>query len=135
MNKNLNDDQRNHPVTDLKVMNLSNDDVAYKVSIKAKDSDSWPSVRGVQNKNEYMVFVDVKHDNDPEFYILSQKQWGAVLREILPNRDHGAEIVDGAIEWNWTDKGQQKKRRGSKLYPKEISRYKDNWSVLPGVPK
>jgi len=90
MNKNLNDDQRNHPVTDLKVMNLSNDDVAYKVSIKAKDSNSWPSVRGVQNKNEYMVFVDVKHDNDPEFYILSQKQWGAVLREILPNRDHGA---------------------------------------------
>lgn len=131
--KNLNDDQKNHPVTDLKVMNSSNDDVVYKVSIKAKDGDSWPSVRGVQNKDEYIVFVDVKDDNDPEFYILSQKQWSAVLRKILPHRDPGAEIVNGAIEWNWTDKGQQKKRRGSYLKPEDISRYKDNWSVLPGV--
>lgn len=132
--KNLNDVKKNHPVTDLIVMNSSKD-VVYEVSVKTKDSPSWPSVRGVQGKNQYMVFVDVKYDDDPEFYILSQRQWGAVLRKILPYRDSGAEIIEGAIEWNWTEKGQPKKRRGSYLMPEEISRYKGNWSVLPGVLK
>jgi hypothetical protein len=131
---NLNDAVKNHPATDLCVIDSSKN-VIYEVSIKAKNSPSWPSVRGVKNKNQYMVFVDVNHDKDPVFYILNKIQWESVLRTILPKRDAGAEIVDGTIEWNWTDKGQEKKHRGSYIKPEDISRFKDNWSVLPGISK
>jgi len=131
---NLNDVIKNHPITDLRV---SSENVAYEVSIKAKNSPTWTSVRGVQSTDQYIVFVDVKHD-DRVFYILNQRQWKDVLIKILPDRSKkypGAEIIDGAIEWNWIVDNQPKKRRGSYLKPEEISLYKDNWSVLPGVHK
>ena len=135
--KNLNDDKKNHPTTDLIVTNPS-DEGSYEVSVKAKDGRDWPSVRGIRSKNQYIVFVDVECDGDPEFYVLNQKQWGTVLSKRLPHCDQSqnASIVDGAIEWNWeSSDGKSKRRRGATLTKEQISSYKDKWSVLPGVTK
>lgn len=129
---NLNDIKTNHPVTDL-IVTDSLDELSYEISVKAKEDSSWPRVKGINKKNQYMVFVDLNTDGDPSFYILSNRQWQNVLKKILPNRKEGGEIINGAIEWNWEVDGKKKKHRGSVLKIEDIERYKDNWSVLPGV--
>ena len=130
--KNLNDIKTNHPVTDLLATNPNNDE-SYEVSVKAKLKDTWPSVKGINKKNQFIVFVDLNTIGDPSFYVLSKRQWINVLKRILPNREEGAEIVDGAIEWNWEVDGKKKKHRGSLLKVEDIERYKNNWSILPSA--
>lgn len=83
-------------------------------------------------KNQYMIFVDLYKTESPVFYVLSNQQWQVVLETIKPSRN-GAEIKDGALEWNWIEDGEHKKRRGSQLHADEILEYMNNWSVLPGV--
>ena len=108
------------------------------MSVKAKYGPSWPAVHGIKSENQYIVFVDLQPDVDPTFYVLNHPQWTEVLKEILPNRKAiypGAKIVDGAIEFHWTDdNGMPKKRRGSALGVNEIPlEYKNAWAVLPGA--
>ncbi len=129
---NLNDIKNNHPVTDLHVK-CEKKGVDYQVSIKAKKSKVWPSVRGIKEEGQYIVFVDIFKIDAPTFYILDHASWQQVLKDILPQRDAGAEIVDGAVEWNWVEDKKSKKFRGSQLFASDIEHYLNNWSVLPGV--
>nr|CAA6830693.1 MAG: Unknown protein [uncultured Thiotrichaceae bacterium] len=127
---NLNDVRYNHPVTDL----LARDPKhfgEYEVSVKGKKSASWPAVRGISEKNQYIIFVDIYKIESPNFYILNNQDWQEVLSSILPNRDGGAEIINGALEWNWVESGKNKKFRGSQLYTSDIEKYLNNWAVLP----
>jgi hypothetical protein len=129
---NLNDIKVNYPVTDLRVKD-SRLEVEYEISIKAKKSPTWPAVKGIRNENQFIIFVDIYKTESPVFYILNNSNWNNVLETIMPNRDADAEIVDGALEWNWVDDGQRKKFRGSKLLASDIEQYKNNWTSLPGV--
>jgi hypothetical protein len=126
---NLNDVKVNHPTTDLLVKDPKSNK-QYEISIKAKKSASWPAVRGVKADNQFIIFVDIYKNESPSFYILSNKDWQDVLHSILPKRDAGAEIVSGAIEWNWVADGKKKKFRGSKLSVSDIESYINNWSIL-----
>lgn len=127
---NLNDIKINHPITDLTVTDpISN--TSFEISVKAKKSPHWPAVKGINKNNHYIVFVDI-YDHSPTFYILNNQQWQYVLRKILPERENGAEITKGALEWNWVKDGKPKKFRGSKLFPNDILEFKDNWKIIPG---
>lgn len=128
---NLNDKRVNHAVTDL-VVSSPTGDVVYEVSVKAKDGKEWPSVKGITRKGQYIVFVDFYDRTYPDFYVLSYGQWNGVLKKILPRRDKRAEVVNGAIEWNWVKDGKRMKRRGSLLRAEEIAKFKGKWSSLPG---
>lgn len=130
--ENLNDIKKNHPITDLKITN-SEDGSSFEVSVKAKKSQVWPAVKGILKNNQYIIFVDIYSNQSPDFYILNNRQWQGVLKKILPNREEGAEILKGAIEWNWTENGKQKKYRGSQLLVEDISKYKDCWGSIPGI--
>jgi len=129
---NLNDEKNNHPATDLRIAG-PNAEPAYEVSVKAKKTAEWPAVKGVSEDTQYMVFVDACTVEDPQFYILTNKDWQDVLKTIQPKRKTGARIINGALQWDWEDDGKLKKFRGSKLYPTDIQAYKDNWCVLPGI--
>lgn len=129
---NLNDEKNNHPATDLRITG-PNDELTYEVSVKAKKTPVWPAVKGISNKRHYMVFVDVRTDEAPQFYVLSNNDWQNVLKKILGKRDPGAEIIKGALEWNWKSEGKQKKYRGSMLRPTDIKKFKNKWSTLPGI--
>lgn len=129
--RNLNDLRANNPITDLKVSS-EDDSVLYEVSVKAKDSPEWPQVKGIMKKQQYIVFVDFYERTEPDFYVLTQRQWNNVLLKILPTRK-GAEIKDGAIVWIGEKNGKRTTSRASLLRVEEISRYKNNWSALPGV--
>jgi hypothetical protein len=130
---NANDKRVNYPIIDLIVD--PDTENKYYVSVKAKAKQEWPSVRGVQEANQYMVFISLNEKDDPDFYVLSNQQWFETLRQILPRCGDSAEIVNGAIEWNWEAEGEKRRRRGALVKPGDIARYKDNWSVLPGVNK
>lgn len=129
---NLNEERANHATTDL-VVSSSKGDVRYEVSVKAKDGKVWPSVRGIGRKGQYIIFVDFYNRTYPDFYVLSYAQWNGVLRKILPYRDKGAEIVNGAIEWNWMKSGKMTKRRGSLLRPEDVAMFKGKWISLPSA--
>jgi hypothetical protein len=129
--KNLNEKKMNNPVTDL-VISSPERNVEFEVSVKAKDGKEWPSVKGIAQNGQYIVFVDFYDRTYPEFYVLNYRQWNRVLESILPSRNDGAKIVNGAIEWNWVRDGKKMKRRGSLLRVDEIAKYKGKWSSLPG---
>ncbi|WP_166421920.1 hypothetical protein [Pseudoalteromonas sp. Z1A8] len=129
---NLNEIKMNHPTTDL-VMTDSNTGDEYEVSVKAKKGKVWPAVKGINKENQYIVFVDLYMVESPIFYVLNNAQWRIVLETIQPHRDSGAEIINGALEWNWVKDGKNKKFRGSQLNAKDISDYINNWAILPGV--
>lgn len=130
--KNLNDERPNHPITDLKVTKPKTKE-SYEVSVKAKERKSWPAVKGIQNVNQYIIFVDYLNNESPIFYILNYREWNVVLKKILPTRETGAMIVNGALEWNWIKGGKPKKFRGSMLFPEEIKKYRNQWHKLPGI--
>lgn len=121
---NLNDIRNNHPITDLKVTN-PNDGSSFEISVKAKKGRVWPAVKGICKDNHFMVFIDIFSGVSPLFYILNNQQWQGVLRKIMPNRDEGAEIIKGALEWNWVVDGKPKKFRGSQLFPEDIFEFRD----------
>jgi len=129
---NLNDIRNNHPFTDLAV-SCPESDVLFEISIKAKKSPNWPAVKGISSDNQYLVFVDIYECESPSFYILNNQQWQKVLKKILPKRENGAEIINGALEWNWIEDGKAKRFRGSRLLPTDIAEFKDNWKVIPGI--
>lgn len=129
---NINDEKKNHPCTDLMVRNKEEGE-GYEISVKAKQGASWPSVKGISNSNEYIIFVNLLSDSDPEFFILNNEQWAAFLKEILPTRSDGAEIIGGSIEWHWQEDGRNRSFKGTAIKREELLSYKDNWSALPGV--
>lgn len=129
---NLNEKKVNHAVTDLVVSSPAGD-VRYEVSVKAKDGKEWPCVKGIALESQYIVFVDFYDRTYPNFYVLSYHEWNGVLSSILMSRCSGAEVVNGAIEWNWVKDGKKMKRRGSLLRVEEIAEYEEKWPSLPGV--
>lgn len=129
---NANDEATNYPVIDLVVFDSATGN-EYTISVKAKTGSMWPSVKGIQKKGQYIIFVSVEASADPCFYILTKRQWDSALRRMLPNRQAGATIVNGAIEWNWKVRGKNQKRRGSFVLPEDIKRHKNKWHALPGV--
>lgn len=130
--QNINDQKKNHPRTDLLVRNEKTGE-EYEISVKAKQGASWPRVKGIAKSNEYIVFASLSSDNDPEFFILNNRQWSTFLKKILPTRSDGAEIIGGSIEWHWQAGGKEKSFKGTAIKREELMKYKDNWSVLPGV--
>ena len=130
--ENINDKDKNHPRTDLLVQNSETNE-KYEISVKSKRGNVWPSVKGIDRSNEYIVFASLTHDADPEFFILTNRQWQGLLRRLLPTRYLGGEIIDGAIVWNWEVNGKRKSRKGSAISREELNKYINNWGVLPGV--
>jgi len=130
--ENINDQNKNHPRTDLVVHNPYTGK-KYEISVKAKQGKAWPRVKGIAKSNEYIVFASLSPDADPEFFVLNNRQWSAFLKRILPTRESGAEIVSGSIEWNWEKDGKKKRFRGTAIKKEELSKFRDNWSVIPGI--
>ena len=129
---NINDEKKNHPRTDLVVRNRETGE-QYEISVKAKQGTKWPAVKGIAKSNEYIVFASLSPDADPEFFVLTNRQWGALLKRLLPTREAGGKIIDGAIVWRWTDDGKNKSFKGTAISKEEIAKYQDNWAVLPGM--
>lgn len=130
--ENINDTQMNHPRTDLLVLNPVTGD-KYEISVKAKQGNTWPRVRGIAASNEYIVFCSLSPDSDPEFFVLNNDQWGELLKELIQTRSEGAGIINGSIEWHWEEGGKKKHFKGTAIKRDELLQYKDNWSVLPGI--
>lgn len=130
--KNINDQRKNHPRTDLLVQNPETDE-HYEISVKSKQGAKWPAVKGIAKSNEYIVFASLTPDADPEFFVLTNRQWGTLLKKLLPTREAGGEIIDGAIVWRWTEDGKKKSFKGTAISKEEIAKYQDKWVVLPGM--
>lgn len=129
---NINDEKKNHPRTDLVVRNQKNGE-QYEISVKAKQGKEWPAVKGVAKSHEYIIFVSLTPDADPEFFVLTNLQWSALLKSLLPTRKPGGEVIDGAIVWRWKNDGKNKCFRGTAIRKYEIEEYQDKWEVLPGI--
>lgn len=130
---NINDEKKNHPRTDLVVRNRETGE-QYEISVKSKQGKKWPAVKGIAKSNEYIVFASLTRDADPEFFVLNNRQWGALAKRLLPTREAGGEIIDGAIVWRWTtEDGKNRSFKGTAISKEEIVKYQDNWSVLPGM--
>ncbi len=61
----------NHKKTDILV---EDNKIFFRVSVKSKQGTQWPSVKGIWQKGDLIVFVDFKGkeaSNRPDYYVLT----------------------------------------------------------------
>jgi hypothetical protein len=131
---NLNGVSKNFPTVDLLVVDKVGS--LFGVSVKAKDTATWPRVKGIENKCQVMVFLDYQHKKKPDIYILDHLAWNRVLRGPVMRRLHSRKkpgtpaIVKGAIEWPAHEQANNRPYRGCYIELQDVAKYKDNWMAL-----
>jgi len=69
-------------------------DQLFRVSVKAKQKQSWPKVKGIWQAGDLLVFVDYKGKEittPPDFYVLDVPAWKKVVAKKRKN-DPSAKI-------------------------------------------
>ena len=116
-----------HKKTDLVV---EDDEKLFRVSVKSKQGDQWPSVKGIWQKGDLIVLVDFKHkksDERPDYYVLTVQDWKKVVKKLKRKLRGGAKIdKTNTLYWDpW--KGNPKGWKGCAISVKDIQGYKDCW--------
>jgi hypothetical protein len=61
---------------------LESSESLLRLSVKAKQGATWPAVKGIYRKDEFIIFLDYKNKADgesPAFYILDSKAWKTLI--------------------------------------------------------
>lgn len=117
----------NHKKTDLLVDGLQG---LARVSVKAKTGYAWPSVKGIWQTNDFLIFVDFHNkevEDRPDFYVLEVADWKKVVKALQKKKGGGAKIdTENTLYWEpW--KSAPKGRKGCSVNVSDVQSYKDNW--------
>jgi hypothetical protein len=76
----------NHKQTD--ILDETKDHM-LRISVKAKQANSWPSVGGLTRSDDFLVLVDLQRTSDkgrPDFYILDLTDWDQLIQKELQRK-------------------------------------------------
>ena len=109
-------------------------DQMFRVSVKAKQKQAWPNVRGIWQTGDILVFVDYKNKNfeeQPDFYVLDVPDWIKVVKAIKKQKnDPRAQLnEENTLVWPPTE-GKKDGWRGCQVSVNDIRKYKDKWPKL-----
>ena len=100
-----------------------------RVEVKAKMRKEWPAVRGINDENALLIFVDYRNKQEterPDFYILSSSDWQSYLREYILNNPGLDRLEDGYIPIWKGGVGY----RGSGVTPERVAKHREKWDKL-----
>lgn len=127
----------NQKRADLLIFSEENDKL-LKIEVKCKQGNEWPNCKGIYQKDSFIVFVDFKDiekTQRPDFYILSEMDWGKLIRvkENGYKEKHPTmrtEIKDNVlILWDEMN-SQGKPYMGYGIKSKDIEQFKERWDKI-----
>ena len=98
-----------------------------RIEVQAKQGKVWPKIKGINEKQALLIFVDFENKKDterPDFYILNAKDWQDFLKNFVINNPKLQELIDGYIPL-WKD-GYE----GTGIKPNQIVQHKEKWNKL-----
>lgn len=109
-------------------------DHLFRVSVKAKQKQTWPRVRGIWQPDDLLVFVDYKNKEDatpPDFYVLDVAAWKKVITKIKKRINDPRAVLDkeNTLVWPPTE-GKKDGWVGCQVSVKDVAQFKDAWPVL-----
>lgn len=110
----------------------------FRVSVKAKQKQAWPRVKGIWQPGDLLVFVDYKNKDlttRPDFYILDVPAWKKVVAQIKKQRNDPRARIDDQNTLFWpSTEGQNDGWLGCQIAVTDIKKYKDAWPALDAPP-
>ncbi|MGC9086921.1 MAG: hypothetical protein ACP5IT_12080 [Thermoproteota archaeon] len=98
-----------------------------RVEVKTKQGREWPGIKGINDNQTLLIFVDFENKKDterPDFYILNAEDWKEFLKNFVVNRPDPPELIDGYIP-KWKD-GYM----GTGVRPEQITQHKEKWDKV-----
>jgi hypothetical protein len=118
----------NRKKTDLLV---ETDNCLFRVSVKSKQTPTWPRVKGIWQKGDLLVFVDYKDKNvsdPPDFYVVDIPSWKKVLKRKLEHLNDPRAKIDNENTMFWPGaEGEKNEWTGCQVSVSEIAEFKDAW--------
>jgi hypothetical protein len=111
----------NRKKTDLLV---ESKDQLFRVSVKAKQKQSWPRVKGIWQPGDLLVFVDYKSKvvpMPPDFYVLDVSAWKKVVKRIKRRKNDPRATIDKENTLCWED------WIGCQVSRADVAEFKDAW--------
>ena len=119
------------------LISVIDDDSFCRIEVKSKQGKTWGNIKGIKGNNAFLVFVDFDNKiHRPDFYILSEEDWLAVVnirvkerRKKKPNKKF---YLNDDNEPIWPDqiKKNGKPYIGITLTPKLVEDYKEAWGKI-----
>jgi len=110
------------------------DDQRYlRVSVKSKQKQSWPKVKGIWLEDDLLVFVDYKGKEittPPDFYVLNVQAWKKVIAKKLKNDPRAKVNKENTVFWPAAEEGQKDTWTGCQVSVSEVEEFKDAWPDL-----
>jgi tyrosine-protein phosphatase YwqE len=98
-----------------------------RIEVKSKQGKEWPGIRGINDNQTLLIFVDFENKKDterPDFYILNAEDWQEFLKNFVVNNPNLSELIDNYIP-NWKDN-----YKGVGVKPKDIIQHKERWDKI-----
>lgn len=95
-----------------------------RIEVKAKQGREWPGVKGINDNQSLLIFVDFENKKSterPDFYILDANDWHNLIKKLKPKPK---ELIDGYIP-KWKD-GYV----GTGVRPNQINQHKERWDKV-----
>ncbi|MGY0288674.1 MAG: hypothetical protein ACUX7D_08005 [Candidatus Methanodesulfokora washburnensis] len=98
-----------------------------RIEVKTKQGKEWPGIRGINDRQALLIFVDFENKRDterPDFYVLTADDWQDFLKKFVINQPNFKELIDGYIPV-WKDG-----YKGTSVRPQQIAEHKEKWEKL-----
>jgi hypothetical protein len=121
----------NRKKTDLLV---ETDGRLFRVSVKAKQKQSWPKVKGIWQPGDLLVFVDYKNKeitSPPDFYVLDVPAWKKVVSSIKKRKNDPRATINDENTLVWpASEGQKDSWVGCQISVTDVKKFKDAWPAF-----
>lgn len=97
-----------------------------RVEVKSKQGPEWPGVKGISRDDAIIVFVDFAEKASlqrPDFYILTFKDWKALVRKKFREQPTGSVELNADFALVWNDG----KYVGMGIHPTHIKKHFEAW--------
>lgn len=106
----------------------------FRVSVKAKQKQSWPRVKGIWQEGDLLVFVDYKGKEDempPDYYVLDVPAWKKVVNRIKKRIEDPRAIINNENTLFWpASEGEKNGWIGCQVSVKDVTEFKNAWPTL-----
>ncbi|NME01809.1 hypothetical protein [Aeromonas sp. DNRA1] len=107
------------------------DNGLFRVSVKSKQKQSWPSVKGISQPGDLLVFVDYQEkefSTPPDFYVLDVPSWKKLLKRKQKKLNDPRAKIDKENTMYWPgEEGGKNARTGCTISVSDIAEFKDAW--------
>jgi hypothetical protein len=118
-----------------KIIIAHKDGRSFNIRVHSKKKNDWPNCKGVSGSNSFLALVDyqgIRLNDEPFFYILSEKDWIAAIYALVGDR-----IKKGTVEITEENvpvcldqplKDRKKIYTGMSLKNRDVVLHKEKWN-------